>query len=259
MFDMSIKNLRIICLFAILLLFGCSESGHYVSDKDFIEISREYSPNKEKVILVYNYDTGAFGYSRAFTAILDANNLENNLLPNNLPDKYYNAKWLDNNTVETEINIISDLREGLSIDYKKVQIENVTVIPKLVDTTEDGRLKIEDRIESPDGKLELIAYRYAFNNERALLQISIIGKGTELPRIGNYFIGTDSSDYVFNAEWKTDNEIQFETNSQYGNDAKYYFVKNRPPIKYTLNIDDNKYKSKYVWKKEAGIFPVKQN
>lgn len=252
------KTLRNItkAFFLLMVLFanGCFDDGHYISDKTFIEISREYSPNKRKLILNYKFDQGAFGYSTGYTSVLNSNSLDGDLRPFNLPDKYNEAKWVDNNTIKAEVNIISDIREGKSIDYEPFKILDVTVNPKLVDIPENGKLIIESKKNSPDEEKELIAYRYAIDEKRGLLHISIIRKDGEIPRIGNYFIGTDSSDYLFNAKWLTNDEIQFETNSTDGELAKYYFLKNRPLTKFTIVINDNKYKSKYLWDSDKRLF-----
>ena len=107
---------------------------------------------------------------------------------------------------------------------------------------------VEYRQMSPNGENELIAYRY-MNDEQNLnfIHISIIVPGGQIPKYGNYFIGDKSSDFVLNGKWDEDNTLIFYSNNLYADMVQYYFVHNRPYMKYKVINDDKNNSSKHRW------------
>ena len=242
-------------IIGILFLSSCGKNENYTSDEGFVEITREYSPNGENLILEYHYDIGALGYSRRQIAILKESDLDKNLLDFNLPPnkKYQKIKWISDDEFEAEVNVMNDLREGNITSTEEFKIKNIEVKTKLFDIPIEGERAIEARKVSPNEQLELVAYRYLTKGNLNFIHISIIKKGEELPRIGNYFIGDMMSDYILNANWVTNDKIEVETNSLYEGNLKYFFVKNRPQIKYSVKVDDKKFKSKYRWTSDETV------
>lgn len=242
-------------LIGILILSSCGKNENYIADEGFVEIAREYSPNGESLILEYHYDIGALGYSRRQIAILKESDLDKNLLEFNLPPNknYREVNWVNDEEIEVEVDITNNLREGNTPSVEEFKIKNIGVKTKLHDIPIEGELAIEARKESPNEQLELVAYRYLTKGNLNFVHISIIKKGEELPRTGNYFIGDMMSDYILNANWVNNDKIEVETNSLYEENLKYFFVKNRPQIQYSIKIDDNKFKSKYRWTSDETV------
>ena len=116
----------------------------------------------------------------------------------------------------------------------------------------NARQIIEHRETSPNGQHELIAYRY-INDEHNLsfVHISVIPTDGQIPKYGNYIIADMHSDYVLNGTWDKDNSLIFYSNNLYADLVQYYFVHNRPTIKYKVVNDDNTYSSKYRWTEQS--------
>jgi hypothetical protein len=242
-------------IIGVLILSSCGENENHITDKDFVEITRKYSPNKENLILEYHYDIGALGYSRRQIAILKESNLDKNLLEFNLPanKKYRKIKWINDNEIEAEVDIMNNHRQGRISSIEEFKVKDIRVKTKLFDIPIEGKLAIEARKLSPNEELELVAYRYLTKGNLNFIHISVIKKGEKLPKIGNYFIGNIMSDYILNANWASNNEIEIVTNSLFEEDLKYFFVKNRPQIKYSIKVDNTTYKSKYRWTNDETV------
>lgn len=63
------------------------------TDPAFILLESHPSPDKRFVLLVYHFDTGAFGYSRLWWAVTPTNYGGINLEPYELPDGYMGVGW----------------------------------------------------------------------------------------------------------------------------------------------------------------------
>jgi hypothetical protein len=88
-------------LIIAILLFGiaCTDDysfKHKIQDKDFVLMSKKESPNGALVIIEYQFDTGAFGYSRVFWAICPNKKLNDlNIEKYLLPDGYKALDWTE--------------------------------------------------------------------------------------------------------------------------------------------------------------------
>ena len=68
-----------------------------VSDENFIMLENTPSPNGKFRILIFQYDTGGFGYSRVFWAITPSEFENLNLVECELPDGYRTEGWTNEN------------------------------------------------------------------------------------------------------------------------------------------------------------------
>ncbi len=66
---------------------------------DPIFLKNTLSPNGESRIIVYHYDNGATGYSRAFWAITPEKFQDYNLVEYELPDGYKTEGWTNENEI----------------------------------------------------------------------------------------------------------------------------------------------------------------
>lgn len=71
----------------LLSLFE-EEAERRATDEHFILLGNEVAPDGKSRIIVYQYDTGAFGYSRVWWAITPESFQELNLVKFELPDGY---------------------------------------------------------------------------------------------------------------------------------------------------------------------------
>ena len=223
--------------------------GVFVSDKDFVESRRVYSPDKTMLILDYAVDHGAFGYGKGGTAVLRVTDLDKNLRQFNLPDALIRSEWVDNKTISARVDIFPFIRKGETPPISDVEVNGIKVKVTPFDYIEsDYHLEIEHRETSPDGKLELIAYRYIKDRGSLnFIHVSVIEKGKQIPKYGNYFIADMFSDRILYGTWSKDNSLLFYSNNLYAQDVEYFFVQGKPDIKYEVITDDQTYGSKYRW------------
>lgn len=220
-----------------------------MSDKDFTEFDRQYSPDSSMLLLNYGIDQGAFGYGHAGTAVLKLSDTTKNLRLFSLPNSFNRVKWVDNKTVSAKYDTIPFVRSGEQTNSKDTEINGIKVIVSSYDYIEPTAQQIvEYRETSPNGQYELVAYRY-MNDKHNLnfIHVSIIPAGGQIPKYGNYLIADMQSDYVLNGKWDKDNSLIFYSNNLYADMVQYYLVRNRPTFKYKVINDDKRYSSKYRW------------
>ncbi len=73
--------------------FFDEEAVRKATDPHFILLGNELAPDGNARILIYQYDTGAFGYSRAWWAITPESFTDLNLVKFELPDGYMAEGW----------------------------------------------------------------------------------------------------------------------------------------------------------------------
>jgi hypothetical protein len=226
-----------------------------MTDQDYVENYREFSPDNSMLLINYSLDLGAFGYGQAGTAILKPSDTTKNLRDFSLPNTLTRLKWIDNQTISAQFDILPSLRSGEKITLTDKEINGVTIKVSALDYIDkEDHLEIEHREVSPNGRFELVAYRYLKDRSNLnFIHISVIPVGGQIPKYGNYLIADLQSDYVLNGTWTEKNELKFYSNSQYSDLIQYYLVKDRAKIEYKIVTDDKEYGSKYRWTKKSGI------
>ena len=226
-----------------------------MTDQDYVENYREFSPDSSMLLINYSLDLGAFGYGQSGTAILKLSDTTKNLRDFSLPNTLTRLKWLDNQTISAQFDILPSLRSGEKITLTDKEINGVKIKVSALDYIDkDDHLEIEHRELAPNGQFELVAYRYLKDRSNLnFIHISIISVGGQIPKYGNYLIADMQSDYVLNGTWTEKNELKFYSNSQYSDLIQYYLVNDRAKIKYEIVTDDKEYGSKSRWTKKSGI------
>lgn len=246
-------ELVLICLtlviFAVLLsscLYNDRPDEVYLSDRDFVENSRLFSPDSSMVALDYSIDLGAFGSGRRGTAIFKSSDIHLDLSQFTLSQEYLDVKWVNDKTVSARIDIIPNLRAGKKTEIRDTQINGVYVKVFPYDSTEpNDTLNIINSRISPNGKYELVCYRYSGLDRLGFLNVSVIKKGDKLPRYGNYFISDGSADYILKARWNRKSELLLYSNSSYAQMVEGFLVTNRPDINYYIITADIGLEGKY--------------
>ena len=238
--------------FSCCLLGDPRKEEVLMTDKDFVEFKREYSPDSTRMLLNYGLNLGAFGFSKCGTAILNLKDLVKDLRPFTLSKSYINVKWLNNQKVSAQRELIPFLRSGETLDLSPQKINSIDVEVSPLDFIKPHyHLEIEHRETSPNGQFELVAYRYAENNDNLnFIHVSVINKGEQIPKYGNYLIGERQSDYVFFGKWSADNQLIFYTNDKDKSMVQYCLIKNRPKIAYSLITNDTNYQNKRIWREK---------
>jgi len=226
-----------------------------MTDQDYVENYREFSPDSSMLLINYSLDLGAFGYGQSGTAILKLSDTTKNLRDFSLPNTLTRLKWLDNQTISAQFDILPSLRSGDKITLTDKEINGVKIKVSALDYIDkDDHLEIEHREIAPNGQFELVSYRYLKDRSNLnFIHISIIPVGGQIPKYGNYLIADMQSDYVLNGTWTEKNELKFYSNSQYSDLIQYYLVKDRAKIEYKIVTNDKEYGSKYRWTKKSGI------
>ena len=248
---------QFIIFFIATLLFGCisyeRKQDVLKTDKDFTEFWRLTSPDSSMILLNYGINHGAFGYGHAGTAVLKLADTTKNLRQYTIAYNLDRFKWLDSKTVSAKFDIIPLIRNGKTSNPTDTMVNGVTIKISSYDYIEpNAKQIIESRQISPNGKHELVAYRY-INDDYNLnfIHISIIAAGRQVPKYGNYFIGDMSSDFILNGTWDKDNSLIFYSNNLYADMIQYYFVHNHEDINYKIVTDDKTYSSKYLWRRQS--------
>lgn len=220
-----------------------------MSDRDFTEFARQYSPDNSMLLLNYGIDQGAFGYGHAGTAVMKLSDTTKNLRLFTIPNSFNRVQWVDNGTVSAKYDTIPFIRSGEQPNFKDTEINGIKIIVNSYDYIEpNAEQRVEYRETSPNGKYDLVAYRY-LNDRHNLnfIHVSVIPAGGQIPKYGNYFIADMQSDYALNGKWDKDNSLIFFSNNLYADMVQYYLVHDRPNIKYEIINDDKTYSSKYRW------------
>lgn len=226
-----------------------------MTDDDYVENYREASPDGSKILINYSIDLGAFGYGQAGTAILNAADTTKDLRQYSLPNTLMHVRWIDNETISARYDILPSIRTGQKNDVKDLRVNGVIVKVLPYDYIDEGdHLEIEHRESSPNGQLELVAYRYLKDRSNLnFIHVSIIPVGGKLPKYGNYFIADMQSDYILYGTWDKDNQLDLYSNGQYADLIQYYLVHDRPKIEYQIIKDDNRFSSKNRWTEKSGL------
>ncbi len=78
---------------SIFVLFSQPTEVRKFTDPDFVLLKQDFSPDQNHVALSYQYDTGAFGYSRVWWAVVPKDFEDLNLAKFELPDGYKITGW----------------------------------------------------------------------------------------------------------------------------------------------------------------------
>lgn len=219
-----------------------------MTDKDFYEYYRVYSPDSSMLLLDYGIKLGALGVAPGGKAILKPNDTTKDLRLFSIPMSLLSIKWLNNQTITGTYDVYPLLRDGIKVDTTEIKINNVQVKPVPYDyISADSELKIEHKETSPDGKYELVAYRYSDPHNVNFIHVSVISLGQKLPKYGNYFIADEESDYILYAKWGKGNRLVFYSNSENAEMIPNFLIKNRPDIDYKIVVDEKTYGGKYLW------------
>ena len=250
------KYITSLCVaFSAFFIFTCelfnTSNNIYMSDDNFVEFGRQYSPDSSKIILNYGRDHGALGYGKAGKAILSISDTLKELSNLTIKKDLIKVHWINNNLISAYIDLIPYIRSGKSLNVMDEAINGVKINIKPYDYIEnDFKRIVECRLKSPNNKLELVAYRYSKSkNELNFVHVSIIETNKSIPKYGNYFIADMQSDYIFDANWLSDNKVIFYTNDKYYDLAKYYFVNDKPNVEYVLEKDNSRFSKRYRWQK----------
>jgi hypothetical protein len=240
-------------LYLIVVLIAACNTGKrqsaMITDDDFREFYRIYSPNKSKLLLNYGAHHEAFGYAIRGTAILKMSDTSGNLVKFTLPNTLGNFKWKGKDTVNASFDIINSLRNGTKVTAQDTVVNGVFVKVKTEDYIDDSdQLQLLHRETSPNGKQQLLVYRYGNRTDSTkFIHIAVVAAHAAVPRYGNYFIAQAQNDYILYARWSRNNTLILFTNNE-GKELIYYgLVRPRPTVDYQIVADNDRYKNAKKW------------
>ncbi len=98
-----------IYILTLIILTSCNlydrKEEVLMTDKDYVENYREFSPDSSMILINYSLDLGAFGYGQAGTAILKLSDTTKNLRDFSLPNTLTRLKWIDNKNISAQYDI----------------------------------------------------------------------------------------------------------------------------------------------------------
>jgi hypothetical protein len=249
--EASDKLLLFLVLSFFLSMTSCQQS-HRLCNDSLILVNKWMSPDQSKILVSYKFDTGAFGYSQTFNALIPESEINHDLSKYLLPDHYQPVQWEKDGSLTVRICYVYWLRLGQDFHNSKDKdfLYGTPINVEIYDETAGLERKIEADLPSPNQKLRLVAYRYPNGGNLNKIHVSIVKNGELIPRHGNFYIGFNGHDGFLKGEWKNDKEIIFYTTSiAYNMVSKGEgegFIKNTFGIKFQLVVEDQLL-PKYLW------------
>jgi hypothetical protein len=225
----------LILLFSIVV--SCLRGPAKLSDPNIIITERMFSPDSSYVVFGYKYDIGAFGYSEEAYSIVKT---KDTLIDKHVIQGTYApltpVKWIDNSTLLTKVDPEAFIRMNKEVNTKPFQLGKITIEITATDPTKGQAAIIEHISPSPDHSKLLVAYEY---EQVSALNISVIDFDSELPDLGNIYIGMNWTTNVLFGRWIDNKTIQLDINEN-----SHYFKLNRQNI---VSIEENtvEYLQKY--------------
>jgi hypothetical protein len=231
------------CIYTILLIsLAALVSCNFASPGTFTEFSRTYSPDSSRFLLKYGYAQGAWDGGRSWgLTILKATD---SAKPENIKFSYSNydfdnVYWKGNDTVVVEEKFTEFMSLGKSA-LKDTILDGVVVKIVQRDPVDTSfTRKIFYRETSPDGRHDLLVYKYVKPvSGNYFLNISVINKGDSIPKYGNFYISRWDFDCFNDIRWEKTNTLDCKVSSSCYYSFEDYLVKNRPDVKYRVEIND---------------------
>ena len=235
---MKITRLTFTFLIVCVTIVSC-----ITSPGTFTEFSRTYSPDSSKFLLNYDYVQGAWdgGRSSSFTILNSSDSVKHENIKYSFStydfDKIY---WNGNDTVLIEDKYTEYISQGKS-PLKDTTLNGVIVKIIHRDPIDSSYArKIFYREPSPNGKYELVVYKHVKpENGNYALNISVVNKGDSIPKYGNFYISRWDFDCFTDIHWDKESVLDCKVSSSCYYSFTDYLVKNRPGIKYKVQIDDD--------------------
>ena len=232
-------------MFTACSIFDTRRNDIFITDKDYYEIKRQYSPVKTKLLLTYGLDQGATGQGEVGTAILNLTDTLKNIQPFTIAwHLYNNCQWLNDDTVIVYLDYLRKMRQnsGVRRYFDTASINGVQIkydYKDLIDSTYKRDTLLSQL--SPDKQNRLIVYRYNKRNNlnENFLNISVTKSSDTLPQYGNFFISDIKNDYIYYCKWSNTNKLLLYTTSSCQYIIENYLVQNRLGIQTELKIKDD--------------------
>lgn len=207
------------------------------------------------MVLCYNYDIGALGYTTTATAVVRSADSLDDLGSATLPREcigYRPVAWESNSVVRMTVNILPWIREGVLYEQKCLEVNGITIKLFKDDQVTGRRRVVLDRQTSPSGKYDYVHYYYADGAKLPADHVSIIGSGDSIPLYGNLSIMCEEwplANDIDEIAWTGDDTLLFISKFNPTLFARS-IVKNRTSVPYKIKIRPER-----VWKVQ---FPVLQ-
>lgn len=235
------RQALILIIFILTIIVGLSSCDFMDSSGTFHEVRRVYSPDSSKYLLTYRYEQGAWDGSRtSFTKILKAtDSFKQNTSFSYSSLDFDNIYWSGSDTViiaEKFTEFISNHRSNL----RDTILNGVVIKVKQIDPIDSSfQRKIFYRATSPNGKYDLIVYKYVKPvNGDYFLNISVINQGDSIPKFGNFYITKYDFDCFTDIRWDNNSILDIKVSESCYYSFSDYLVKNSPDIKYKVQIND---------------------
>jgi hypothetical protein len=225
-----------------LFLVCVTAASCITSPGEFTEYSRIYSPDSSKFLLTYEYVQGAWDGGRS--TLVTILKKTDSVVPGSIKYSfssydYDNIYWKGNDTVLIADKYTEFISQGQS-PLKDTTLDGVAIKIIHKDPVDSSfTRKIFYREASPDGRYDLVVYKYVKpQNENYFLNISVINKEDSIPKYGNFYISRWDFDCFTDIRWDSAGALDCKVSSSCFYAFADYLVKNRPAIKYTVQVKD---------------------
>jgi hypothetical protein len=236
-------------------IFPTRSSKVFITDNDYYEIKRQYSPDKTKLLLTYGIDQGATGRGEVGTAMLNIGDSSKDIKPFTIAWYEYNDhEWLNNETAIFYLDYLKRMRQTkFQKQYFDTLINGIKIKYDYKDLV-DKRYRADTLLNqlSPNNKYRLTVYHYlkdSSNNN--FLNISVTKASDTIPKYGNFFIGEIKDDYIYYCRWSETNKLLLYTTSSCQNIIENYLVENRLDVPFEIRVKDD-VQSPFQWTKKNG-------
>jgi hypothetical protein len=236
---MKFSPFLLIILIFLTTLISCVFD--FTSEGTYRELSRVYNSDSSKYLLTYLYSQGAWDGDRSsLTTILNRNDSIDKINQYSFSSYDFDKiSWQGNDTILVAEKYTEFISRGQAT-LKDTILNGVVVKIIHIDPIDTSfTRKIFYRETSPDGKHDLIVYKYVKpENGNYFLNISIINTGDSIPRFGNFYISRYDFDCFNDIRWNKTNELDIKVSSACFYSFADYLVVNHPNIKYKVQEND---------------------
>ncbi len=225
---------------AILLSDSPLLEPRHLTDPDVIVLDNAVSPDGRHVAVTYRYDIGALGYSEAVAAVLPADRMDGNLNAYALPRGFKAIGWNPDGALVVRVNILPYVHSREEIEMTSPEAHGVRLSLVKEDFLGTGPPQVVKRERSPDGRRELVAYRYTRSSKNVFIHLSVVPAGEPVPRYGNIYFADYVTDGIYDARWTSQDAIAVSSNSKWSDYAKALFVK-QDAVRWEIVVDDRRF------------------
>lgn len=231
----------------VLASWDQGRPGDNLGDPEIVVERKLVSPDGSRIVISYSRDIGGLGYGVGGSALLPADSTDRDMRRTLLPELYRPQRWERDGSLTVTIDYLFCLEQHLQCQGGHRILFNTPVNVVLDDGIGERTAVVEERLTSPDGQLDLVAYRYPKDGNLNPIHVSIVRAGAPFPKYGNFFIGHVSGDGLLGGHWSGARHITFFTNVLQEDFSTYGFIDNPWGVRHSVVVIPG-WNYRYLWR-----------